>query len=117
MFLGLRFDVLGCTSDDTAHILCSSTATDLSLDDSMTVRCPLGCAQAGYKVYGTRLYKQDSNICAAAIHSGIIEIGGDVTLLPRLPQKAYNSSTCNGIVSKVYVNELAPSYTFAATGE
>ncbi|XP_037114910.1 uncharacterized protein LOC119127193 [Syngnathus acus] len=115
MFLGLRFDVLGCTSDDTAHVLCSSTATDLSLDGSMTVRCPLGCAQAGYKVYGTRLYKQDSNICAAAIHSGIIEIGGDVTLLPRLPQKAYNSSTCNGIVSKVYVNELAPSYTFAAT--
>ncbi|KAM9823316.1 secretory phospholipase A2 receptor-like isoform 1-T1 [Syngnathus typhle] len=117
-FLGLRFDVLGCTSDDTAlNILCSSTATDLSLDGSMTVRCPLGCTQAGYKVYGTRLYKQDSNICAAAIHSGIIEIGGDVTLLKRLPQKAYNSSSCNGIVSKVYVDELAPSpsYTFAAT--
>ncbi|XP_061146123.1 macrophage mannose receptor 1-like [Syngnathus typhle] len=118
MFLGLRFDVLGCTSDDTpSNILCSSTATDLSLDGSMTVRCPLGCAQAGYKVYGTRLYKQDSNICAAAIHFGVIEneIGGDVTLLKRLPQKAYNSATCNGIVSKVYVEKLAPSrsYTFA----
>ncbi|XP_037115084.1 macrophage mannose receptor 1-like [Syngnathus acus] len=85
----------------------------------MTVRCPPGCAQAGYMVYGTRLYKPDSNICAAAIHSGVIEneIGGDVTLLKTLPQKAYNSSACNGIVSKVYVNKLAPSpsYTFAAT--
>nr|XP_049620049.1 macrophage mannose receptor 1-like [Syngnathus scovelli] len=117
-FLGLRFDVLGCTSDDSARdILCSSRATDLSLDGTMTVRCPLGCAEAGYRVYGTRLYKQDSNVCAAAIHSGVIEneIGGDVTLLKGLPQKAYNGSTCNGIVSKVYVNELAPSYTFTDT--
>ncbi|XP_037101494.1 uncharacterized protein LOC119119300 [Syngnathus acus] len=117
-FLGLRFDVLGCTSDDTPrNILCSSTAANLGLNGSMTVRCPLGCAQAGYKVYGTRLYDQDSNICAAAIHSGIIEIGGDVTLLKTLPQKAYNGSTCNGITSKVYVNKLAPSpsYTFADT--
>ncbi|XP_037136294.1 C-type lectin mannose-binding isoform-like [Syngnathus acus] len=85
----------------------------------MTVRCPPGCAEAGYQVYGTRLYKQDSNICAAAIHSGVIEnpIGGDVTLLKRLPQKAYNGSTCSGILSKVYVNKLAPSpsYTFADT--
>ncbi|XP_068506321.1 uncharacterized protein [Syngnathus scovelli] len=118
MFLGLRFDVLGCTSDDSArNILCNSTATDLGLNGSMTVRCPLGCAQAGYKVYGTRLYKQDSNICAAAIHSGVIEIGGDVTLLKGLPQKAYNGSTCNGIVSKVYVDrwDPSPSFTFADT--
>ncbi|XP_061135117.1 uncharacterized protein LOC133154418 [Syngnathus typhle] len=119
-FLGLRFDVLGCRSDGTARdILCSSTAAKLGLGGSMTVRCPPGCAQAGYKVYGTRLYKRDSNICAAAIHSGIIEnqVGEDVTLLKRLPQKAYSNSTCNGIISRVYVNELAPfpSYTFADT--
>ncbi|XP_061159590.1 uncharacterized protein LOC133170570 [Syngnathus typhle] len=115
MFSGLRFDVLGCTSDDTAlNVLCSSTAADFDLDGSMTVRCPLGCAQAGYKVYGTGIYDQDSNICAAAIHSGIIEMGGDVTLLKKLPQKAYKSSTCNGIISEGYVNKLAPSpsYTF-----
>ncbi|KAM9774593.1 macrophage mannose receptor 1-like [Syngnathus typhle] len=120
MFKGLRFDVLGCTSDDTAlKILCSSTAAKLALDGSMTVRCPPGCAKADYKVYGTRLYEPDSNICAAAIHSGVIEnqIGGDVTLLKEEPQTAYNSSTCNGINSKVYVDELAPSpsYTFADT--
>ncbi|XP_061145851.1 C-type mannose receptor 2-like [Syngnathus typhle] len=116
MFLGLRFDVLGCTSDDTPrNILCNNTATDLSLDGSMTVRCPLGCGQADYTVYGTRIYEQDSNICAAAIHSGIIEIGGDVTLLKSQPQKAYKGSTCNGITSTVYVGKLAtsPSFTFA----
>ncbi|XP_061134400.1 C-type mannose receptor 2-like [Syngnathus typhle] len=116
MFLGLRFDVLGCTSDDTPrNILCNSTATDLSLDGSMTVRCPLGCAQADYAVYGTRIYEQDSNICAAAIHSAIIEIGGDVTLLKSRPQKTYKGSTCNGIASTAYADKLAtsPSFTFA----
>ncbi|KAM9822159.1 secretory phospholipase A2 receptor-like isoform 2-T2 [Syngnathus typhle] len=115
-FLGLRFDVLGCTSDDTARsIFCNSTATDLGLDGSMTVRCPLGCAKADYAVFGTRIYDQDSNICAAAIHSGIIEIGGDVTLLKKLPQKAYKGSTCNGITSTVYVDtwDVSPSFTFA----
>ncbi|XP_049616140.1 C-type mannose receptor 2 isoform X1 [Syngnathus scovelli] len=120
-FLGLRFDVLGCTPDDTSRdILCSDTATSLGLDGSMTVRCPSGCAQA-YKVYGTHIYKQESNICAAAIHSGVIEnaIGGIVTLLKRDPQKAYNSSAMNGITSSgvivwSYGDALAqsPSYTF-----
>nr|XP_049597459.1 C-type mannose receptor 2-like isoform X3 [Syngnathus scovelli] len=114
-FFGLRFDVLGCTPDDTSRdILCSSTATSLGLDGSMTVRCPPGCAQT-YTVYGTYIYKQDSNICAAAIHSGVIEnvIGGIVTLLQTDPQKAYNNSDRNGITSSGG-DALAqsPSYTF-----
>ncbi|KAM9821916.1 cysteine-rich secretory protein LCCL domain-containing 2-like [Syngnathus typhle] len=103
------------SDDTTLNILCSSTATDLGTDGSMKMRCPPGCAQAGQKVYGTRLYKQDSNICVAAIHSGVIEneIGGDVTLLKRLPQKAYKGSTCNGITSTVYNLDPFPSFTFA----
>ncbi|XP_061142170.1 uncharacterized protein LOC133159170 isoform X1 [Syngnathus typhle] len=114
-FLGLRFDVLGCTPDETFRdILCSSTAVGLVLDSSMTVRCPPGCAQT-YTVYGTQIYKQESNICAAAIHSGVIEnaIGGIVSLLKRDPQEAYNSSARNGITSS---NDdglaRSPSYTF-----
>ncbi|XP_037118615.1 aggrecan core protein-like [Syngnathus acus] len=114
-FFGLRFDVLGCTPDDTSRdILCSSTATSLGLDGSMTVQCPLGCAQT-YTVYGTHIYKQESNICAAAIHSGVIEnaIGGIVTLLKKEPQKAYNSSARNGITSRDGDGlARSPSYTF-----
>ncbi|XP_061134384.1 macrophage mannose receptor 1-like [Syngnathus typhle] len=116
-FYGLHFDVLGCTPDDTSRdIFCNSTGTSLGLDGSMTVRCPPGCAQTD-TVYGTQIYQEESNICAAAIHSGLIEnnIGGIVTLQKSEPQKAYNSSARNGIASKVYVNKLAPSpsYTFA----
>ncbi|KAM9834692.1 secretory phospholipase A2 receptor-like isoform 2-T2 [Syngnathus typhle] len=114
-FFGLRFDVLGCTPDDTSRdILCSSTATSLGLDGSMTVRCPQGCAQT-YTVYGTQIYKQESNICAAAIHSGVIEnaIGGIVSLLKRHPQKAYSSSARNGITSSDDDGlARSPSYTF-----
>ncbi|XP_037118973.1 macrophage mannose receptor 1-like [Syngnathus acus] len=114
-FFGLRFDVLGCTPDDASRdILCSSTATSLGVDGSMTVRCPPGCAQT-YTVYGTQIYKQESNICAAAIHSGVIEnaIGGIVSLLKRDPQKAYNGSARNGITSSVGDGlAQSPSYTF-----
>ncbi|KAM9787624.1 macrophage mannose receptor 1-like isoform 1-T1 [Syngnathus typhle] len=114
-FTGLRFDVLGCTPDDTSRdILCSSTATSLGLDGSMTVRCPAGCARID-TVYGTKIYKQESNICAAAIHSGVIEnaLGGIVTLVTKKPQEAYSSSARNGITLRDGGGlAQSPSFTF-----
>uniref|UniRef100_A0A673L5J4 C-type lectin domain-containing protein n=1 Tax=Sinocyclocheilus rhinocerous TaxID=307959 RepID=A0A673L5J4_9TELE len=45
---------------------------------------------------------QDSNICAAAIHAGVVlnDIGGDCTLLKAEGQNFYSGSTRNGIVSR-----------------
>lgn len=45
---------------------------------------------------------QDSNICAAAIHAGVVlnDIGGDCTLLKADGQNFYSGSTRNGIVSR-----------------
>lgn len=47
------------------------------------------------------LLKQDSNICAAAIHAGVIlnEVGGDCTLLKAAGQNFYPGSTRNGITT------------------
>lgn len=47
------------------------------------------------------LLSQDSNICAAAIHAGVIlnEGGGDCTLLKVEGQDFYPGSTRNGITS------------------
>ncbi|XP_037118943.1 macrophage mannose receptor 1-like [Syngnathus acus] len=112
---GLRFDVLGCAVDDTAHITCASNFKSLTkFTSSKTVLCPPGCGKAPHIVYGTSIYNQDSNICTAAIHAGIIrnEIGGAVTLLKAPPQNADLIYTENGITLVQYGGKMV-SYAFA----
>ncbi|KAM9834490.1 lymphocyte antigen 75-like isoform 2-T2 [Syngnathus typhle] len=112
---GLRFDVLGCAVDDTAHITCASNFKSLTkFTSSKTVLCPPGCSKAPHIVYGTSIYNQDSNICTAAIHAGIIrnEIGGAVTLLKAPPQNADLIYTENGITLVQYGGKMV-SHAFA----
>ncbi|KAM6975835.1 uncharacterized protein LKV04_015092 [Tautogolabrus adspersus] len=110
---GLRFDVLGCTPDYA--ISCASWPNFNFANDKMTVHCPASCANSYYRVYGTSTYRGDSNICAAAIHAGVIlnAVGGDCTLLKEEGQNFYPGSTRNGITSKQYDGNYAVSYTFA----
>ncbi|XP_005917437.1 macrophage mannose receptor 1 [Haplochromis burtoni] len=110
---GLRFEVLGCTPDYA--VTCASKPNFNFANDKMTVHCPADCAKAGYTVYGTTLYRGDSNICAAAIHAGVVlnEIGGDCTLLKADGQNFYPGSTRNGITSRQYDGNYAVSYFFA----
>ncbi|KAA8584470.1 hypothetical protein FQN60_008255 [Etheostoma spectabile] len=110
---GLRFDVLGCTPDYA--ITCANVPNFNFANDKMTVHCPAGCANAYYSVYGTTVYRGDSNICAAAMHAGVIlnEIRGDCTLLKAAGQNFYAGSTRNGITSRQFDGNYAVSYTFA----
>ncbi|XP_026210056.1 LOW QUALITY PROTEIN: macrophage mannose receptor 1 [Anabas testudineus] len=110
---GLRFDVLGCTPDYA--ITCASKPDFNFANNQMTVHCPAACAHADYKVYGTSVYRGDSNICAAAIHAGVIlnELGGDCTLLKAEGQNLYYGTTRNGITSKEFSGNYDVSYTFA----
>ncbi|XP_047200502.1 macrophage mannose receptor 1 [Hippoglossus stenolepis] len=110
---GLRFDVLGCTPDYA--IACANKPNFNLANDRMTVHCPAGCAKANYRVYGTSVYRGDSNTCAAAIHAGVIlnEIGGDCTVLKAAGQGLYPGSTRNGITSRQFDGDYAVSYIFA----
>ncbi|XP_061589669.1 macrophage mannose receptor 1 [Cololabis saira] len=110
---GLRFDVLGCTPDYA--ITCANKPNFNFANDRMTVHCPARCAHSDYTVYGTTVYRGDSNICAAAIHAGVIlnEIGGECTLLKADGQDFYAGSTRNGITSRQYNGDYSVSYTFA----
>ncbi|CAJ1070748.1 macrophage mannose receptor 1 [Xyrichtys novacula] len=110
---GLRFDVLGCTPDYA--ISCASWPNFNFANDKMTVHCPARCADTYYSVYGTSVYRGDSNICAAAIHAGVIlnENGGDCHLLKQEGQDFYPGSTRNGITTKQFNGDYAVSYTFA----
>ncbi|XP_074546917.1 uncharacterized protein LOC141805663 [Halichoeres trimaculatus] len=110
---GLRFDVLGCTPDYA--ISCASWPNFHFANEKMTVHCPARCAEVYYRVYGTTTYRGDSNICAAAIHAGVIldETGGECTVLKTEGQDFYPGSTRNGITSQQYDGNYAVSYVFA----
>ncbi|KAK5879066.1 hypothetical protein CesoFtcFv8_024411 [Champsocephalus esox] len=110
---GLRFDVLGCTPDYA--VSCASRPNFNFANDKITVSCPARCSNTYHRVYGTSVYRGDSNTCAAAIHAGVVlnENGGDCTLLKAPGQNFYAGSTRNGITSLQYDGNYAVSYTFA----
>jgi len=76
------------------------------LDDSTqikTVTCPAGCDVDPASIWGTDIYTNDSSVCVAAIHSGIIDSeGGQVTVTYIEGQSSYIASTQNGISSSEY---------------
>jgi LCCL domain len=55
-------------------------------------------------IWGTDVYTDDSSICTAAVHVGLIrrEAGGRVTILIRPGLDQYRGSIRNGIVSAPY---------------
>ena len=63
--------------------------------------CPAGCP-AGAPVWGTDVYTDDSNVCAAAAHAGVVDLarGGSfvVSILPGQPD--YEGSTRSGVTSR-----------------
>ncbi|XP_066502466.1 lymphocyte antigen 75, partial [Hoplias malabaricus] len=109
---GLRFEILGCAPNYS--IPCSKKPSLDHSVDKMIVHCPAGCVSESYSVYGTMTYRGDSNICAAAIHAGVVlnEIGGDCTVLKAPGQNFYSGSTRNGITSKQYNGDYAVSFVF-----
>lgn len=110
---GLRLEVLGCPPDYA--VTCVTKPNFIFSNDRLTVHCPAGCANAEYAVFGTTSYRGDSNICAAAIHAGVIlnDVGGEITLLKTEGQSFYPGSIRNGITSRQYDGDYAVSYTFA----
>jgi hypothetical protein len=56
------------------------------------------------RVWGTDLYTNDSSVCTAAVHAGLIkrETGGVVTIEVRPGTNSYQGSTRNGVSSRSY---------------
>jgi hypothetical protein len=68
-------------------------------------------------VWGTDVYTDDSSVCTAAVHAGLITLaaGGAVTIEMRPGQASYTSSTRNGIRSSSY-GSWGGSFVFAGAG-
>lgn len=87
------------SAQDTA-VACGQNAQGLAGDPGATiaVTCPAGCG--GGTVWGTMVYSDDSAICAAAIHAGVLTPAGGTAIVTILPgQEAYPASTMNGITT------------------
>jgi hypothetical protein len=87
-----------------ADIDWSSTARDLRgrNGERFTFACP---ANGGaFTVWGTDVYTDDSSVCTAAVHAGVITFagGGTVSIEIRAGQSAYSGTTRNGVSTKGY---------------
>ena len=76
-------------------------------------RCPPGGTPA--QVWGTRIYTDDSSVCTAAVHAGLItfEQGGSVTIEIRAGRREYPGSVQNHVVSADW-GRWDGSYVFVA---
>ena len=95
---------------------CSTNAQGLAGDTGAvhTVICPAGCGSS--TIWGTGTYSDDSSVCSAAIHAGVITTAGgtvNVTIAPGLD--GYPASTANGITSSQW-GSWSRSFTVSAGG-
>ncbi|KAG8123480.1 hypothetical protein E2320_018798 [Naja naja] len=65
------------------QIECAIKAAKI-INPEFMAKCPLGCQDVKYRVYGTDIYASFSSVCAAAIHSGIIDNSGGKILVQKL---------------------------------
>ncbi|XP_078720282.1 cysteine-rich secretory protein LCCL domain-containing 2-like [Lampetra fluviatilis] len=86
---------------------CSTTVAQLCPYKKSSPHCPRmycrpGCVNAESDVYGSKVYADNSSICRAAIHAGVItnSQGGYVDVMPVDKKNHYGSTHQNGILSK-----------------
>jgi len=80
------------------------------------INCPANCLSTHGKLSGLGIYSFDSNVCSAAIHSGVIhnEKGGSFALTKVWGQKYYQVIYRNGILSTEYMDKMPYSFTLTS---
>uniref|UniRef100_A0A8B9QK18 Vitrin n=1 Tax=Apteryx owenii TaxID=8824 RepID=A0A8B9QK18_APTOW len=72
----------------------------LIINPEFIAKCPPGCQDVKYHVYGTDIYASFSSVCSAAIHSGIIDnTGGKILVQKVASHSGYRGSFSNGVRS------------------
>ncbi|XP_077668012.1 vitrin [Eretmochelys imbricata] len=70
------------------------------INPEFIAKCPPGCQDIKYRVYGTDIYASFSSVCGAAIHSGTIDNSGGKILVQKVAgQSGYRGSFSSGIRS------------------
>ncbi|TMW56864.1 hypothetical protein Poli38472_006874 [Pythium oligandrum] len=113
---------------DCALAYRNTTTTDVLLEwkedredgTTIKIRCPAQCAAGGGVVYGTKFYTDESSICAAAIHAGIITDAGGGLVELTLERGIFFSdpairlgTTANGVTSLDMPSDHAAARLFS----
>ncbi|XP_040586778.1 vitrin [Mesocricetus auratus] len=70
------------------------------INPEFMVKCPAGCQDPRYHVYGTGVYASYSSVCGAAVHSGVLDNSGGKILVRKVAgQSGYKGSYANGVQS------------------
>ncbi|XP_058524078.1 vitrin [Ochotona princeps] len=70
------------------------------INPEFIVKCPAGCQDPKYHVYGTDIYASYSSVCGAAVHSGVLNNSGGKILVRKVAgQSGYKGSYSNGVQS------------------
>jgi hypothetical protein len=79
--------------------------------EQFTFSCPAGGIAGG--VWGTDVYSDESSVCAAAVHAGVISLltGGTVAIEIRPAAPSYEASTRRGVAS-ASLAQAAGSFVF-----
>ncbi|XP_074436016.1 vitrin isoform X8 [Larus michahellis] len=87
------------TLTDVPQIDCDVKAGKI-INPEFIAKCPPGCQDVKYRVYGTDIYASFSSVCNAAIHSGIIDnTGGKILVQKVAGHSGYRGSFSNGVRS------------------
>lgn len=93
-------------------ILRGTTFDEFEIFTTLKIKCPPGCQKNNSKVFGNELYTDNSSICKAAIHSGIIDdTGGYAELRIEKGLKNYVGKESNNILSLNYNEEWNRSFS------
>ncbi|KAK6588479.1 scavenger receptor 1 precursor [Cryptosporidium xiaoi] len=83
---------------------CNDSAVSIqgAIGSGAIVSCPSRCSKASSHLKGTYVYTEDSPVCKAAIHAGVItdELGGDILVSFVPGQREYFGTLNNEIQSK-----------------
>lgn len=94
----------------------SAALSTLEIGQTVTVSCPTSCGLTAGSVWGSRIYTDDSSICRAAIHAGVMTDQGGQLLLTIAPgQQSYTGSSQNGVTTSNW-GSWSRSFTVAAPG-
>ncbi|TAL37063.1 MAG: hypothetical protein EPN93_06450 [Spirochaetes bacterium] len=92
-----------CKGETTVEMKCGQSAKDLKIavGSSFIAKCPANCTTGS--VWGIDTYTEDSAVCAAAIHAGVLKAeGGMVRVLMKPGLKEYKGAEKNGVKSNTW---------------
>ena len=105
--------------DNTGDISWITAALNISaeLGSRHSFTCPATIDPPSFGIWGTDVYTDDSSICLAAVHAGLISFdGGPVTIELLAGQASYLGSERNGVTSLGY-STWERSFRFVASGK